>query len=116
MKSQDKFEPKDQTKVRLEYFSTARNLMMLAATKHPVLVNQCAQFNQRTQWPEIIAEIAAYCNVVLDGSYLPMELENLYCILADKLDAMPVLIGAPSFPDDWDGDFSAYEHKLIGGK
>ena len=104
------FLPEDKTKVTLEYFSQAKTLMLIAAQKHPVLVSQCANFNQRDQWPEIVGEIAAYCNVHMDGAYVPHELEALYPKLEERLSRMPVMLAAPqSLPDDF--DFEDYELK-----
>jgi hypothetical protein len=102
------FLPEEVSKVTLEYFSQAKTLMLLAAQKHPVLVKQCAHFNQRTQWPEMVGEIAAYCNVHMDGSYVPHELEALYSMLEERLSRMPVLLVMPEVADF---DFEDYELK-----
>ena len=102
------FLPEEASKVTLEYFSQGKQLMLIAANKHPVLCKQCAHFNQREQWPEIVGEIAAYCNVLMDGAYVPHELEALYLILQEKLERMPVLLDMPEIADF---DFNDYETK-----
>lgn len=102
------FEPADKTKVTLEYFSQGKTLMLIAAQKHPVLVKQCSSFDQRTQWPEIVGEIAAYCNVLMDGAYVPHELEALYPQLEERLSRMPVLLAMPEIGEF---DFEDYEIK-----
>lgn len=100
--------------LKLEYFSQARVLMLIAAQKHPVLVERCANYNNQTQWPEIVGEIAAYCNVAMDGNYYEHELEALYVILESKLSNMPILLAKDPLIAEEDMDFSKYEHKLIG--
>ena len=52
--------------------------------QHPELCRLLA--NHPPQETETrIAEIAAYCNVILDGIYTPAELENLCEVLLRKL-------------------------------
>jgi len=66
-----------------EYFSDARIALMKETKNHPLLVEILMRCPQ--DWPEQLAEIAAYCNLALDGMYMPMELERLYDILFDTL-------------------------------
>lgn len=37
------------------------------------------------EWEIKLAEIALYCDVIVDGTYLPEELEKLATILRDRL-------------------------------
>jgi protein associated with RNAse G/E len=110
------FLPEDKTKVVLTYFSQAQTLMMIAANKHPYLCEVCAKYNQRDEWSEIVGEIAAYCNVHMDGNYYAHELETLYVMLEERLSKMPVRLDMPVVVNEEDLDFSQYEHKLVGGK
>lgn len=66
-----------------EEFSPARIALQREVNKHPLLVDLLLQSkaNGQDEWGEQLAEIAAFCGVVMDGDYYPSELEPLY----DKL-------------------------------
>lgn len=78
--------------VRKEMFSEGRIALMREVSKnHPNLVATITMAGCQ-DWPETLAEIAAHCNVLLDGYYMPDELENLYGILHQKLRAKGQII------------------------
>ncbi len=68
-----------------EMFSEARiALMREVSNNHPDLVYYIAATGS-SDWGEVLAEIAAYVNVAMDGNYMPDELEALYPQLIQKL-------------------------------
>jgi hypothetical protein len=62
-----------------EMFHPAKVVLMKEVNKHPKLVETIVSqgFNEREHWPEMLAEIAAYVIVVVDGVYTPAELDKL---------------------------------------
>jgi hypothetical protein len=78
------FNPKDKSKVKLVYFSTARVALNQECTYHPVLLAQLMELTD-PDWAEQIAEIAAYCNVIMDGIYSEDDLEVLYPQLTKRM-------------------------------
>lgn len=77
------FDPKDLSKVTLSLFTPARVAMLKESDNHPVLVDQLAELEEGGQakdshWGDWVAEIAAYCNVAMDGLYSEEDLEILY--------------------------------------
>ena len=75
---QPEFNPEDKTKVVLDYFSTAKVALLKECNYHPVLVAQINELGSAADWADILAEIAAYANVMLDGDYSQEDLELLY--------------------------------------
>lgn len=73
-------------KLKLEYFSEARVNLMRECNNHPLLVEFLME-NPEAPWEEMLGEIAAYCGIILDGTYLPFELEALYVKMYDQLRA-----------------------------
>jgi len=72
-------------KVVKEMFSEARiALMKEVRTNHPELVFKL-QAAGSTDWGTQLGEIAAHVNVLMDGNYMPDELEALYPQLIQKL-------------------------------
>lgn len=71
-------------KLRLEYFSPAQIAMMRECKRHPALMELLGAVEQE-DWGGALAEISAYCLVVMEGNYMPHELERLYDILTFKL-------------------------------
>lgn len=72
----------------LEFFSNARIAVMREVNKHPQLVIQLCELkleNPDADWPDQVGVIAAYCMVVLDGVYMPRELDTLCEQLIFKL-------------------------------
>lgn len=78
------FNPKDQSKVTLTYFSTARVALNTECNRHPVLIAQLMELDD-PDWAEQLAEIAAYCNVTMDGLYSQEDLEILYPQLTKRM-------------------------------
>lgn len=91
----------------LETFSNARVDLMREVNNHPQLCEILHAIGIDADWTEQLAEIAAYCNVMMDGDYLLRELEELYPQLRQKLmnDRSPlVMVHAPA-----DSDFSKFK-------
>lgn len=73
-------------KMRFEMFSDARVGLMKEVKEHPALIEKLASYPvDEEHWPERLGEIAAHVMVVVDGMYMPSELERLYEILYWKL-------------------------------
>ena len=68
----------------LDLFSNARIELMLEVNKHEELC-QMLHACGSNEWPEQLAEITAYCNIMMDGMYMPADLEILYPQLKYKL-------------------------------
>lgn len=64
--------------IKLEYFSDAKVDLLREVNHHSILCGYIAQYNQVTDWPEIIGEIAAYLGTAMDGMYVPADLEEIY--------------------------------------
>lgn len=74
----------DKKKLVQEMFSPARIALQKEVNRHPPLV-QMLTLIDKSDWPAQIGEIAAYCFVVVDGMYMPSELDKLADILYWKL-------------------------------
>ena len=79
---------------RLEFFSEARIALFRECKHHPVLVTFLQAYSQ-DQYPEAMGEIAAYCNIGMDGLYSQADLEKLCGILYEKLVAMRTIVAVP---------------------
>lgn len=84
-KSKDEFNPQDKSKVKLVYFTPARVAMRTECNNHPVLVAQLHELGSGADWADQIGEIAAYCNVAMDGMYSNEDLEILYPQLTKRM-------------------------------
>ena len=84
MSKPKEFNPKDLSKVTLTYFSEARVALNQECTHHPVLLAQLMELPD-PDWAEQLAEIAAYCNVAMDGVYSQEDLEILYPQLTKRM-------------------------------
>lgn len=72
------------SRVTLAYFSPARIALQRELKNHPELCNLLA--NHASDEFEIkLAEIATYCEVILDGDYSPADLDGLCDLLVRKL-------------------------------
>lgn len=71
-------------KITLEYFSQAQIAMIKECKRHPLLMDLLGGI-EADDWGGALAEISAYCLVVMEGDYMPHELEKLYDILTVKL-------------------------------
>ena len=67
-----------------QMFSDHRNDLAREVPKHPELV-ELLQKHPQEEFEILLAEIACYCEVALDGDYTPEELDNLCDILYRKL-------------------------------
>lgn len=77
---------KSGAKLRLTYWSQAKGNMLKECNYHPVLVAQLLELGSpNDNWEQWLAEIAAYCNVVLDGLYSEEDLEILYPQLTKRM-------------------------------
>lgn len=68
-----------------EYFSESKQELIREIGKHhPDVKLKLIQYNN-SQWSEAVGEIAAHCNVLLDGMYTSEDMEGLYPVLVHKL-------------------------------
>lgn len=90
--SNHKWDPK-----KFEMWSEARIAIMRKISKeHPPLAALILQYDPVDQYPEILGEIAAYNNIILDGYYSRDDLAGLEDMLYQKLsEASMVLAQTP---------------------
>jgi hypothetical protein len=69
-----------------EYFPEVRIELAREVRHHPKLTELLAEYDPN-DFTEQVAEIAAYCEVVVHGDYLPQEIDHLCGILIQKLKA-----------------------------
>jgi hypothetical protein len=72
--------------LRFEYFSDAAIALAQEVSNHPELMKRLAN-HPAAEFEVKLAEIAAYCDVVLDGLYTQEDLSKLCDILWRKLKA-----------------------------
>lgn len=75
------------TWVHLNFFPEPFTQLNLEIQHHPILVELLAAHPPH-EWEIRLAQIAQYCEVVLDGSYMPEDIENLCNILFKRLISM----------------------------
>lgn len=65
---------------KFEMFSNARVALQREVNRHPLLVTllQNAAVEGQGEWGDQLGGIAAFCGIVMDGNYMPSELEPLY--------------------------------------
>ena len=68
----------------LEYFPESWIALNREASKHPGLLADLSSVDI-TDFTAVLAEIAAYCAIALDGMYTPEELDTLCDMLTKKL-------------------------------
>ena len=78
-------------KIVKDMFSEARLALIQECKEHPALMAELRQY-KADDWGGAIGEIAAYCLVGMEGTYLPLELEHLYTQLLFKLRAKRTII------------------------
>ena len=78
-------------KMKQEMFSPERVALMREVNKHPVLASLLAAQGD-LDWPAQLGEIAAYCNIVMDGYYSPMDLDRLCGMLVWKLKEKGIIL------------------------
>jgi len=71
----------------LEYFAPARIALQQELRYHPDLIEKL-QGQPVDEFEMRLAEIAAHCGVILDGEYLPADLDKLCDILVQRLKEM----------------------------
>lgn len=71
----------------LNFFPEPFIQLNLEIQHHPILVELLAP-HPAHEWEIRLAQIAQYCEVILDGQYMPEEVENLCSILIAKLVSM----------------------------
>jgi hypothetical protein len=87
----NKWNPKN-----FDMFSESKMAILRKVKEHPPLQTLLLQYDLRTQWPDALGEIAAYCNIVVDGMYTQQELDRLEDILYRELsEASMVLVQTP---------------------
>jgi len=65
-------------------FSDERISLNIEVRKHPKLLEVLAQHPQ-DEFEILLAQIASYCEVVLNGEYLPSDLDNICKACYNKL-------------------------------
>lgn len=68
----------------LEYFSEAKLALNQEVQNHPDLMQLLAKHGNG-EFEIKLAEIAAYCEVILDGYYIDADLDEICRRLTDKL-------------------------------
>lgn len=72
--------------VRLDFFPESRIALSREVAEHPPLLELLKKHPQ-AEFEIIIAEIALYCDVALDGNYTQEDLDKLCDILFKRLRA-----------------------------
>ncbi len=68
-----------------EYFPAARVALNREVKYHPELMKLLIAYNPVTQFPDMIGEIAAYCGIMVDGTYTPKQLDDMCDVLYREL-------------------------------
>ena len=77
----------------IEFFDPMKPRLMRAANKHPKLVEDINNLGPDPDWSAVLGEVAAYVVVLVDGDYMPSELDKLAEHLYWKLEHKLRLIG-----------------------
>lgn len=76
-------------RTKLEFFSEEQIALMKEIKNHPKLLNDIVNARlESDDWGGLLGEVGAYCGVILEGDYLPLELNKLCTILIFKLQAI----------------------------
>ena len=70
--------------VHLNIFPEPFIQLNMEVVHHPILMELLAA-HPAHEWEIRLAQIAQYCEVILDGAYMPEEIERLCTILRNKL-------------------------------
>lgn len=70
--------------IRLEFFPESLIALQRELPNHPVLCERLSRHSP-TEFEIRLAEIALYCNVILDGSYSPDDVDGICHVLWKKL-------------------------------
>ncbi len=76
--------PAETNFTQIEMFSLERIALTKEVKKHPKLVEKLAQQGSE-EWGDMVGTIAAYCNMGMDGMYLPSQLDKIAGDLVWKL-------------------------------
>lgn len=68
----------------LQFFSEERVILSMETREHPELLALLSD-KDVTDFELQLAQIAAYCEVIMDGEYLPQDIAHLCTILIHKL-------------------------------
>jgi hypothetical protein len=71
-------------KVKMDFFPEEWIALGLEIRNHPVLV-ELLQKHHQSEFEVILAEIAAYCEVILDGFYTREDISNICKICTERL-------------------------------
>ena len=80
------FSPPAGQKITLEFFSASKIALSRETKLHPELSEKLACYAP-SDFENKLAETAAYCGVMVDGTYMPSEIDRLCEILLRKLQA-----------------------------
>lgn len=72
--------------MQLVFFSEELIALQKEAAEHPLLVEHLRE-HQNADWEVKFACIAAYCEVMVDGNFMPADLDHLAGVLTNKLQA-----------------------------
>jgi hypothetical protein len=100
-----------QGKLDLRLHSTARSELMREINKQPVLC-ELITLSGHKDWGDIIGEVAAWCNIILDGSYSQEDLEALYPRLTNKLERFRSPIIQADYTIDQTGTCNDYASSM----
>lgn len=71
--------------LKIDLFSPEKIALLKEVNKNPELCENCMEYRDADDWGLMLGEIAAYCNVVMDGEYYPAELDKIYVDLMFRL-------------------------------
>ena len=70
---------------KLEFFSEDKVAFLNELKQHPLLIAKIQAETVTGDIGEVIGQIAAYCNIGMEGLYSPEDIENLYPRLTHKM-------------------------------
>ena len=70
--------------IHLNFFPDSLQQLNAETLNHPKLMERLAN-HPSTEWEIKLAEICLYCEVIVDGTYMPEQIEKLCGILVRKL-------------------------------
>lgn len=81
----------------LTYFPEERIALAKEIREHPPLQILLAGTKMKARdFPAMLAEIATYCNILVNGDYMPEELDKICGVLVEELRKMrSIIVTAP---------------------
>lgn len=73
--------------ITIAFFPIEIQKLNLEIQFHPKLLEYISRYNYETQFEEVMAEVAAYCGIIMDGYYERPEQVKLAGICADMMEA-----------------------------